>query len=248
MTETGAARAASDCGSAPAVQIAELDYTYPDGSVALRQVSLTVGRGEKVAVIGANGAGKSTLLLHLNGSLRGAGTVKIFGQAVTRRNLPQIRRRVGLIFQYPDDQLFCPTVGTDVAFGPEHQGLPQEVVAERVAAALQAVGLVGFETRNPFHLSLGEKRRAALATVLAMQPDLLALDEPLSNLDPRGRRRFLALLKQMTQSMLVVTHDLELVRALCQRVYLLTAGQVVYSGPVESVLDDAELLAQNGLV
>lgn len=231
----------------PAVEIQDLYYAYPDGTPALRGVDLLVEEGESVGIVGPNGAGKSTLLLHLNGILTGRGEVKIFGLPVIRENLREIRRRVGLVFQDPDDQLFSPTVFDDVAFGPLNMGLTREEVVEVVDQALREVGLAGLERKSAFHLSFGQKKRAALATVLSMNPDLLVLDEPSSNLDPRARRELSELLQGMKVTKLVVTHDLPFVFENCERVVVMDAGKVVADGDVFAILSDEKLLERHGL-
>lgn len=231
----------------PAVEIRDLYYAYPDGTPALRGVDLVVEEGESVGIVGPNGAGKSTLLLHLNGILTGRGEVRIFGLPVTRENLREIRRRVGLVFQDPDDQLFSPTVFDDVAFGPLNMGLTREEVVEAVGRALREVGLAGLERKSAFHLSFGQKKRAAIATVLSMNPDLLVLDEPSSNLDPRARRELSELLQGMKVTKLVVTHDLPFVFENCERVVVMDAGKVVADGDVFAILSDEGLLKQHGL-
>ena len=231
----------------PAIEIAALRYTYPDGSAALDGVDLVAQQGEKLALIGPNGAGKSTLLLHLNGILRGQGVVRILGIPVSEASLRTVRRRVGLVFQNPDDQLFCPTVFDDVAFGPRNLGLSAEEVRGRVARALEAVGLEGLERKSAFHLSLGQKKRAAMATVLAMNADLLALDEPTANLDPRGRREFADLIRRLDGTQIIATHDLELARDLSTRVVLLDNGRLVADGAPENILGDREILCAHGL-
>jgi cobalt/nickel transport system ATP-binding protein len=235
----------------PAVEITNLQYAYPDGTTALRGVTLRVEAGECVGLIGPNGSGKSTLLLHLNGILpdgHGAdGRVLIEGLAVARENLPTIRRRVGLMFQDPDDQLFCPTVLEDVAFGPRQFGLGEAEVQHAVVEAIAAVGLTGFERRAPERLSAGEKRRACLAGVLACGPGVLALDEPTDGLDPRGRRQFKALLKQLPVTRIIATHDLEMVVELCPRVIVLDGGAIVAQGPTHELLGDEALMLAHGL-
>ena len=200
-----------------------------------------------MALLGANGAGKSTLLLHLNGILQSPG-VKVCGLALERRNLKAIRQKVGLVFQNPDDQLFCPTVFDDVAFGPRHMGLGEADVELRVARSLAQVGLTGQRGRSAFHLSVGQKKRAALATVLAMAPELLVLDEPTSNLDPRGRKEVRRLLQELGGTQLIATHDFTLVRELCQRAIVLSRGRKVADGGVEEVLGATALLEEHGLV
>jgi cobalt/nickel transport system ATP-binding protein len=222
-------------------------YSYPDGRLALRDVGLSVRQGEKVALVGPNGAGKSTLLLHLNGLLRGEGTVSIMGRDVMEPHLDRIRAQVGLVFQDPDDQLFSPTVFEDVAFGPLYAGLPEEEIQRRVAWALAQVGLEEYGERISHHLSLGEKKRAAIATVLSMLPQVLALDEPTSGLDPRTRRRLVGLLRELPQTMLVATHDMRLVAEVFPRTVILDGGWVVADGPTEELLADEQLLEAHGL-
>ena len=234
-----------------AIEVRGLKFQYHDGTLALRGIDFRVPRGASVGLVGPNGAGKSTLLLHLNGvlpeKLDGAPVVFIGGRPVTPAELPAIRREVGLLFQDPDDQLFCPTVFEDVAFGPEQLGLDDAVVTARVTTALAQVGLLGFEARSPHHLSLGEKRRVCLAGVLACEPQVLALDEPTSDLDPRGRRELKALLRRLPVTMLIATHDLELVAELCDTLLLLDGGTLVAQGPALDLLADEPLMLAHGL-
>ncbi len=234
-------------GKVPALVVEHLHFTYPDGHVALRDVSLLIHYGEKVALVGPNGAGKSTLMLHLNGILQGQGVVRVGGLDVTRANLPLIRARVGLVFQNPDDQLFSPTVFEDVAFGPLHMGLPEAEVRRRVAAALAEVGMSDYGPRLSHHLSMGEKKRIAIATVLAMAPDILVLDEPSAGLDPRGRRQLITLLRTLPLTMLVSTHDMAMVRELFPRMVIMDEGRVVADGPTEHLFEDISLLERHGL-
>ena len=230
------------------IEIKGLSFTYPDGHQALKEISLVIGAGETVAFIGPNGAGKSTLLLHLNGILRSRnGAVKVLGRPVEEKHLKWIRSKVGLVFQDPEDQLFSPTVFDDVAFGPINMGCPEEEVRERVKRALRQVGMSGYERRSPHHLSVGEKKRIAIATVLSMEPEILVLDEPTSNLDPRGRWELIELLRGLPLTKVIATHDLELVRALCRRTIILDGGQVVAEGPTPQILADGHLLAAHGL-
>jgi cobalt transport protein ATP-binding subunit len=232
----------------PALAVDGLRHVYPDGTVALDSVDLTVAAGEKVALVGPNGAGKSTLLLHLNGVLRAtAGQVAVAGTLVGERTLAEIRARVGMVFQDPDDQLFSPTVFDDVAFGPLHMGYPRDEVTRRVAAALEQVGMAGFERRMPHHLSLGQRKRVAIATVLSMDPAILALDEPSAGLDPRARRSLVTLLQQLPQAMLVSTHDMRLVRDVFPRMVVLSGGMIVADAPSATLLADAALLDSYGL-
>ena len=231
----------------PIIEIQDLHYTYPNGQKALQGINLAVFAGEKVALVGPNGAGKSTLLLQLNGILQGKGQVRIAGLELNKRTLRRIRGLVGLVFQDPDDQLFSSTVFEDVAFGPLYMGLPEEEVRRRVKEALQAVGLEGFENRVPHHLSQGQKKRVAIATVLAMEPHILALDEPTSELDPRTRRALIRLLQDLPQTLLVATHDMRLVATLCERTVILDEGQIVADGPTAELLADEPLLERHGL-
>ena len=229
--------------SAPAVSVEGLGHTYPDGTVALRDVDLRVGAGERVAVLGPNGAGKTTLVLHLNGVLTPTtGTVAIGGVAVAGPNLRDVRARVGLVFQDPDDQLFMPTVRMDVAFGPANLGLGGSDLDARVDAALAAVGMSDAADRPPHHLSFGQRRRVAVATVLAMDPSVLVLDEPSSNLDPRARRQFAELVLGLGLTTLVVTHDLLYALQLCERAVVIVDGTVAADGPTPDLLADDDLM------
>lgn len=229
------------------VEIKNLNFVYPDGKKALYDIDMAIYKGESVGIIGPNGAGKTTLLLHLNGVLRGKGTVKVLGMEVNDGNLRQIRSKVGLVFQDPDDQLFCPTVFDDVAFGPLNLRLPEDVVRSRVKEALQEVGLSGFERRSPHHLSFGEKKRISLATVLSMHPEVLVLDEPTSNLDPRARREQINLLKEIRITKIIAGHDLEMIFGLCGRIIILCGGRIVADGQTKEIIGDRELLEANGL-
>jgi cobalt/nickel transport system ATP-binding protein len=230
------------------IEIAHLHYAYPDGYEALRGIDLVVARGEKVALVGPNGAGKSTLMLHLNGIHEPShGTVDVGGTRVERASLGRIRAEVGLVFQDPDDQLFSPTVRDDVAFGPLHMGLPETEIHERVERALAAVGMSGFERRLPHRLSLGQRKRVAMATVLSMDPSVMVFDEPSAGLDPRGRRELIGLLRQLPQTMLVATHDMRLVSEVLPRTVVLDDGHVVADGPTDRILADAPLLEAHGL-
>ena len=232
----------------PAIHVQGLRHVYPDGHLALDGVTLSVGAGERVAVLGPNGAGKTSLMLHLNGVLTAtAGTVEISGVPVVRKNLRQIRERVGVVFQDPDDQLFMPTVAQDVAFGPANFGVRGEELAERVHAALDAVSMADQADRSPAHLSMGERRRAALATVLACRPQILVLDEPSANLDPVARRELAETLMALETTLLIVTHDLPYAAQLCQRAVIMDAGAVVADGDIRAILGDADLLARHRL-
>jgi cobalt transport protein ATP-binding subunit len=231
----------------PVIAIDDLSFAYPDGHHALHGISLTIQPGEKVALVGPNGAGKSTLMLHLNGILGENAPIRISGLPLTRDNLPLVRARVGLVFQNPDDQLFSPTVFEDVAFGPLHMGLPEAEIRGRVSAALAQVGMAGFEERLSHHLSTGQKKRVAIATVLSMQPDILVLDEPAAGLDPRGRRALIDLLRALDVTMLVSSHDMLLVEELFPRTIIVDEGQVVADGVTETLLRDEALLESHGL-
>jgi cobalt/nickel transport system ATP-binding protein len=253
----------------PAVRVRGLEYRYPDGKWALRGIDLALSAGESVALVGPNGAGKSTLLLHLNGLLPGKGRgsighahaiggesktgrsrqrhVWVEGLEVNERNAPEVRRRVGLVFQDPDDQLFGNTVIDDVAFGPLNQGLPPARARAIALECLATVELQAEADRPPHHLSFGERKRACLAGVLACRPSILVLDEPSANLDPRGRRRFISLIRELPSTKLIATHDLEMVLELCPRTILIDAGRVVADGPSRDVLGDAALMDAHGL-
>ena len=226
-----------------AVHAIGLSYSYPNGQPALRGVDLHVAHGERVAILGPNGAGKTTLMLHLNGLTRGSGRLEVAGLEVADETLAELRARVGLVFQDPDDQLFMPTVGEDVAFGPLNQDLPREEVERRVDEALALVRMEGAAQRAPYQLSMGERRRVAIATVLAMSPSLLVLDEPSANLDPRARRELLDVVTSIDRTMLLTTHDLPLAAELCERAVILAGGRIVADGRCHELLADAELLA-----
>ena len=237
----------TDTNGYPAVEFKSLTYSYPDGGVALRNISLAININERVAVLGANGAGKSTLLQHMIGLIKSNGTVYIFGKPVIKNNLSAIRQNVGYLFQNPDDQLFSPTVYEDVAFGPRNNGINENEIASLVKKSLASVGLNGDGERPPFHLSLGEKKRAAIATLLAMKPKILALDEPTASLDPRGKREIAELLENIGGTQVFVTHDLDLARRSCQRAIILCKGMVKADGPTEEILENRQLLLDSGL-
>ena len=229
------------------LNVRDLRFSYPDGHAALHGVSLTLRTGDKVALVGPNGAGKSTLMLHLNGILDGNGEIEVGGQRLTRDNLPAIRAMVGLVFQNPDDQLFSPTVFEDVAFGPLHMGLSEVDVRARVDAALEAVRMSSYKDRLSHHLSVGEKKRIAIATVLSMNPSLLILDEPSAGLDPRARRTLINLLRELPITMLVSTHDMKLVQELFSRTIVMDEGRVVADGLTGEILENETLLTAHGL-
>ena len=230
------------------IAIEHLHYAYPDGTEALRGIDLTIEPGEKVALVGPNGAGKSTLLLHLNGILGGGhGSVTIDDTTVQRDTARRVRAVVGLVFQDPDDQLFSPTVGEDVAFGPIHMGVPRDEIHHRVERALAAVGMSGSERRVPHHLSLGQRKRISVATVLSMDPSVLVFDEPTAGLDPRGRRELIAVMAARSETLLVSTHDMAMVADALARVIVLDEGQIVADGPSAEILEDEALLLAHGL-
>ncbi len=229
------------------IKVDGLSFRYPDGQPALTDIRLTIYHGESVALIGPNGAGKSTLLLHLNGILHSDGAVKVFGRPVDDKNLRWVRSRVGLVFQNPDDQLFSPTVFDDVAFGPINMGYSEAEVRRCVARALDSVGMTGYERRSPHHLSVGEKKRIAIATVLSMTPQILVIDEPTSNLDPGSKWSLIELLRGLSVTKIIATHDLELVQALCPRVVVLDDGCVVTDGATDRILADKPLLVTHRL-
>ena len=233
--------------SSDVLSVNDLHFSYPDGHIALSGVSLKLYEGDKVALVGPNVAGKSTLMLHLNGILGGKGEVEIAGMRLTRDNLPAIRARVGLVFQNPDDQLFSPTVFEDVAFGPLHMGLPEAEVRARVDTALEAVRMTAYRDRLSHHLSVGEKKRIAIATVLSMNPSLLVLDEPSAGLDPRARRTLIHLLRDLPITMLVSTHDMAMVKELFPRTVVMDEGRVVADGPTSEILENETLLTAHGL-
>jgi len=229
------------------LSVRDLRFSYHDHHEALRGVSFDLCEGDKAALVGPNGAGKSTLMLHLNGILRGEGEIIVRGERLTRDNLPAIRSMVGLVFQNPDDQLFSPTVFEDVAFGPLHMGLPKEEVIERVEAALQAVRMSNYRDRMSHHLSVGEKKRIAIATVLSMNPQILVLDEPSAGLDPRARRTLINLLRDLPITMLVSTHDMRMVQELFPRTIVMDEGVIVADGETKDILSDERFLNEHGL-
>jgi cobalt/nickel transport system ATP-binding protein len=231
-----------------AIHVEDAYFSYPDGHAALKGVSCHLQYGEKVALIGPNGAGKSTFMSMLNGvALPDSGRVVVAGLEVRKENLNQVRRKVGIVFQDPDDQLFCPTVFDDVAFGPLNLGLPSDEIRARVTEALSLVGLTGFEQRASFHLSFGERKRLALAAVLSYQPDILVFDEPSTNMDPLNRRRLINWLHSSDKTILLCTHDLDIVLEVCSRCLVLVNGRIVADGPARDILYDRALLEKNNL-
>lgn len=229
------------------LQVHDLNFAYPDGFVALRGINLSICEGEKVALVGPNGAGKSTLMLHLNGILGENNQISIAGLSVDSKNLPTIRALVGLVFQNPDDQLFSPSVFDDVAFGPLHMGLPEDEVYQRVEEALAAVQMSDFGDRLSHHLSMGQKKRVAIATVLAMRPQILILDEPSAGLDPRTRRSLINFLRDLPITMLVSSHDLRMVQDIFPRMIIMDEGKIVADGSTAELLEDDVLLEAHGL-
>ena len=229
------------------IEIDKLSFAYPDSHQALWDVSLVIKPNEKVALVGPNGAGKSTLILHLNGILEGQGDVCVAGLPVIKENLGKVRARVGLVFQSPDDQLFSPTVYEDVAFGPRYQGFAEDKVRLLVEEALATVGMSDYGGRVSHHLSMGEKKRIAIATVLSMKPEVLVLDEPTAGLDPRARRSLINLLRDLPLTMLVSTHDMHMVSELFPRMVIMDMGRVVADGPTPELMADEALLTAHGL-
>lgn len=235
-----------------AIELEGVKYIYPDGTVALDEISLKILKGERVAILGPNGAGKSTMVMLMNGLYTPAsGNVKISGVPLNRKSVHEIRRRVGVVFQNPDDQLFCPTLWEDVAFGPLNMGLSKEEVKQRVREALEIVHLEGYEDKAPHHLSIGEKKRAAIAAVLAMKPEILVLDEPTTNLDPRSSRELIEFLNKLhdTQGVTLVlaTHDVNLAPMLADRAYLLSKGKILMEGLTHEIFSNPKLLSEVNL-
>ncbi|MEJ7773878.1 MAG: ABC transporter ATP-binding protein [Nocardioidaceae bacterium] len=232
----------------PVLEVSGLAYAYPDGHQALYGVDLSLARGERVSLLGPNGAGKTTLVLHLNGILEaGQGSVEVSGVRVTKKTVADVRRRVGLVFQDPDDQLFMPKVADDVAFGLANMGVRGSELTDRVQHALGQVGMAEFADRPPHHLSYGQRRRVAVATVLAMQPEILVLDEPSSNLDPASRRELADILLSLDITILMVTHDLPYALELCPRSVVLSDGTIVADGPTGDILADEDLMRAHRL-
>lgn len=237
-----------------AICVRSLSYSYGSGPRVLQDISFDVPHGQKIAVVGPSGAGKSTLLMHLNGLLPEVSPtdpdqapVTIDGVQIVKTSLPAVRQRIGFVFQDPDDQLFCPTVREDVAFGPLNLGLPRDDVLDRVSSSLKLVGLSGYEDRSVLQLSLGERKRVCVAGVLACRPQTLVLDEPFTNLDPRARRSLLKILQEFSGSQVLATHDLDLVLELCDRVLILDRGRIHADGPACELLRDPVLMDRHGL-
>jgi len=234
--------------SVPTIAVTDLDFHYPDGTAALKGVDLHIHPGETVALLGPNGAGKTTLILHLNGIyMPQHGMVAVSGLQLSKDNVMEIRRRVGVVFQDPDDQLFMPTVRADVEFGPRNLGLEGRELDERVQDALQIMDVVDLAGRPPNHLSFGQKRRVAIAGVLAMEPSIIILDEPTSNLDPASRRELAQALKALETTQLIVTHDLPFAYEMCERAIVMDGGEIVTTGPTPEILADEALLRRHRL-
>ncbi|MBE2899742.1 ATP-binding protein [Methanothermobacter thermautotrophicus] len=234
------------------IELRGLSYSYPDGTPALRGINMKIDKGERVAVIGPNGAGKSTLFLHLNGILRPTtGEVIIDGKKMEySRDLIKIRQKVGIVFQNPDDQLFSPTVREDVAFGPMNLGLPMDEVEERVRDALQKVGITGYENRAPHHLSGGEKKRVAIAGILAMKPEIMVLDEPTTGLDPETADGIIRILLELSMegiTVIISSHDVEIISQFAERVFVLNNGKLIAEGTPREIFRDAELISRASL-
>lgn len=230
------------------VEARDLHYTYPDGTVGINGISFRIHHGESVAVVGANGAGKSTLLQHLNGYfIPSSGSIRIGDYPLTKKTINEVRKSVGMVFQDPDDQLFMPTVFDDVAFGPLNLGLPDDVVETRVHEALETVGMLHLKQRPPYKLSGGEKRSVAIATVLAMSPDVLVMDEPSSNLDPMSRRRLINMLESFNHTKIIATHDLDMALSLCERTIVIHNGRITADSATIDLFQNESLLAESGL-
>ena len=230
-----------------AIKIENLTYTYPDGTRALDNINLEVYEGESAGIIGRNGAGKSTLILHLNGILNNNSSVRIFDLPVTKKNLKTIRKKVGLVFQNPDDQLFMPTVFDDIAFGIINKEIDKEKVVRKVNEALKFVGMNGYQKKVSHHLSFGEKKRISLATILPLNPKILVFDEPTSNLDPQSRREFIKLIKSFNISKVIASHDLEMILELCDKIILMDRGKIITIGKTKEILKNEKLLLEHGL-
>ncbi|MBF0119214.1 MAG: ABC transporter ATP-binding protein [Desulfobacterales bacterium] len=230
------------------IEVNDLHYTYPDGTSALSGISFRITHGESVAIVGANAAGKSTLLLHLNGFITpNIGKIRIGDFSLTKKTLPMIRRTLGMVFQDPDDQLFMPTIYDDVAFGPINLGLSKEDVHNKVLDALSSVGILHLKDRPPYRLSGGERRAAAIATVIAMSPDILVMDEPTSNLDPKSRRNLIELLKTFKHTKIIATHDLDMAVDLCERVIVMHNGKIVADGSIMEIFQNDSILFSSHL-
>ncbi len=229
------------------IQVKDLHFSYPDAPEILSDISFSVERGQKVAIAGPNGAGKTTLFLNLTGLLTGIGAITIKGMLLEKKNFPEIRRVLGMVFQSPDDQLFSNRVFEDVAYGLIYQGLEKAEIEERTKKALEDVNMTAYENAVPYHLSLGQKKRVAIATVLSMQPEVLLFDEPTMGLDVRAKKQFLQIVQRFSQTVLVATHDMKLAAAMCDRLIILDEGRLVYDGLMKDALHDEKLLESHGL-
>ncbi|MFW6140071.1 MAG: energy-coupling factor ABC transporter ATP-binding protein [Acidobacteriota bacterium] len=230
-----------------AVQVAGLNFSYPDKTNALENINFSLKEGESLGLIGPNGAGKSTLLLHLNGVLKQDGAVRILGEPIKKQNIKTIRKKVGMVFQDPNDQLFMPTVFDDVAFGPLNLGMERDRIQEKVKTTLKKLGLNGYEEKNPYHLSLGERKKVSLATVLVLEPQILVLDEPTANLDPGSKKSFISTLKNIQKTKIIASHDMDSIFDLCSRIILMNKGKIVAQGKADHILGDKNLLEANNL-
>ncbi len=230
-----------------AVELNNVSYHYPDGVEALININLTIQKQEKVAVIGPNGAGKSTLITLLNGVRKAEGEIRILEYPVVKKNFPVIRAMIGIVFQNPDDQLFCPTIYEDIAFGPLNSGFSEEDIEKSVQDALEEVDLKGYENRSSFHLSFGERKRASIATILALKPEIIAMDEPTSNLDPAHRRKIIGWIKNRQETFIVTSHDLDMIWETCSRAVILNKGKIVADGTAKEILSDKIMLEENDL-
>ncbi|MFH1226637.1 MAG: ABC transporter ATP-binding protein [Planctomycetota bacterium] len=231
------------------ISIKDLCFKYPDGHPALDGINLSINPGESIGIIGPNGAGKSTLLLHLNGTLRPtAGSITVSGMPVDDRNVRTIRQKVGMVFQDPDDQLFMPTVSEDIAFGLLNLGLSKDEVRQKTGAILKRFGMSGFANKMPHHLSLGEKKKIALAGILVLEPEIIVFDEPTANLDPRSRREFIGLLSELNQTRIIASHNLEMIARVTQRAVVVNKGKITADGPAKDVIANTALLESNELV
>ena len=230
-----------------AVQVTGLNFSYPDKTQVLKNINFSLGEGESLGIIGPNGAGKSTLLLHLNGVLKQDGGVQIFGEPIKKQNIKTIRKKVGMVFQDPNDQLFMPTVFDDVAFGPLNLGMDRDKIIIKVKDILERLGLSGLEEKNPSHLSLGERKKVSLATVLVLEPQILVLDEPTANLDPGSKKSFINTLKNIQKTKIIASHDMDSIFYLCGRIILMNKGKIAAQGKANHILRDKNLLEANNL-
>jgi len=230
------------------LEVSNLSFSYPDKTKALQDVNFTMNKGDSLGIIGNNGAGKSTLLLHLNGVLRGQGTIKIFGDKITKKNLNKIRAKIGIVFQDPNDQLFMPTIFDDIAFGPLNFGLQEKEIVNKVSNILKKFGLYKHRNKPSHHLSFGERKLAALATVLVMEPELIIFDEPTISLDPKSRIQFLNIIKNLDSSKIIATHNIKLVKKICSKILFLKKGKIVIRGNTNTILNNISLLKKHDFI